>query len=261
MVVGASRAQRPILVAHVTVMVVGAALLAAHLWRVAAGRAPALQRAGRDRAPAAAMRRGDAQGKALPPARACLRGGRRVGRERSRGPGVARRPSRGAPGRRRGAVRPQRNGCRVAPRAPHRQPDGAARDHAGGRGRARQPLLPVVGEHQRRRHHSGRLLPDQRGVRALPQGHLRAVEAVGPPLFVFQQPVVPQVDRVHAGRRRHRAVQVVRRLPRPRRVLQRALRPARSGSRSTRRRRRRAWAAPPATPSSTSAARWARATS
>ena len=36
MVVGASRAQRPILVAHVTVMVVGAVLLAAHLWRVAA---------------------------------------------------------------------------------------------------------------------------------------------------------------------------------------------------------------------------------
>ncbi|MCY4026502.1 MAG: hypothetical protein OXH75_09355, partial [Acidobacteria bacterium] len=39
MVVGASRAQRPILVAHVTVMVVGAVLLAAHLWRVAARRA------------------------------------------------------------------------------------------------------------------------------------------------------------------------------------------------------------------------------
>ena len=35
MVVGATRAQRPILVAHVVVMVVGAVLLAAHLWRVA----------------------------------------------------------------------------------------------------------------------------------------------------------------------------------------------------------------------------------
>ena len=35
--VGATRAQRPLLVAHVTVMVVGAALLAAHLWRSAAG--------------------------------------------------------------------------------------------------------------------------------------------------------------------------------------------------------------------------------
>ncbi|MCY3844378.1 MAG: tetratricopeptide repeat protein [Acidobacteria bacterium] len=41
MVVGAARAQRPILVAHVTVMVVGAVLLAAHLWRVAARRAQA----------------------------------------------------------------------------------------------------------------------------------------------------------------------------------------------------------------------------
>ena len=36
MAVGATRAQRPILVAHVVVMIVGSALLAAHLWRVAA---------------------------------------------------------------------------------------------------------------------------------------------------------------------------------------------------------------------------------
>ncbi len=53
---------------------------------------------------------------------------------------------------------------------------------------------------------------------------------VGAPLLVVQQPVVPQVDRVHAGRRRHAAVEVVRRLPRSRGVLQRPLRPADQGA-------------------------------
>ena len=67
-------------------------------------------------------------------------------------------------------------------------------------------------------------------VRPLPQGHLRAVELVGASLLVVQQPVVPQVDRVHAGRRRHEAVEVVRRLPRSRRVLQRPLRSADQGA-------------------------------
>ncbi len=56
------------------------------------------------------------------------------------------------------------------------------------------------------------------------------VEQLGAPLRVVQQPVLPQVDRVHAGRRRHRAEQVVRRLPRPRGVLQRPLRPADQGA-------------------------------
>ena len=56
------------------------------------------------------------------------------------------------------------------------------------------------------------------------------MELVGAPLLVVQQPVVPQVDRVHAGRRRHEAVEVVRRLPRSRGVLQRPLRPADQGA-------------------------------
>ena len=59
---------------------------------------------------------------------------------------------------------------------------------------------------------------------------LRAVELVDAPLLVVQQPVVPQVDRVHAGRGRHAAVEVVRGLPRPRRLLQRPLRPADQGA-------------------------------
>ena len=49
------------------------------------------------------------------------------------------------------------------------------------------------------------VLHDERDLRALPQGHLRPVELVGAPLLVVQQPVVPQVDRVHAGRRGHEA--------------------------------------------------------
>ena len=41
----------------------------------------------------------------------------------------------------------------------------------------------------------------------------RAVEQLGAPLRVVQQPVLPEVDRVHAGRGRPRAEQVVRGLP------------------------------------------------
>ena len=49
----------------------------------------------------------------------------------------------------------------------------------------------------------------------LPPGPPRAVGELGPPPGQLQQPVVPQVDRVHAGDRRHQVVEVVRRLPRP----------------------------------------------
>ena len=57
--VGATRAHRPILVAHVAVMVVGAALLAVHLWRVAAAsHAPAAWDAPRNGATIRALRAG-----------------------------------------------------------------------------------------------------------------------------------------------------------------------------------------------------------
>ena len=95
----------------------------------------------------------------------------------------------------------------------------------------------------------------------MPQGHLRPVELVDAPLLVVQQPVVPQVDRVHAGRRRDQALEVVRRLPRPRGVLQRPLRQADQGADRHARRRRPGSPARRAIPSRTSAARWARATS
>ena len=44
---------------------------------------------------------------------------------------------------------------------------------------------------------------DSKAVRAVPRRHLQAVEQLGAPLLVVQQPVVPQVHRVHAGRQRH----------------------------------------------------------
>src|SRR5881409_1898818 len=49
----------------------------------------------------------------------------------------------------------------------------------------------------------------------LPPGHHRPVGVLDAPFLVVQQPVVPQVDRVHAGGRRNEAVEMVRRVPRP----------------------------------------------
>ena len=71
---------------------------------------------------------------------------------------------------------------------------------------------------------------DSETLRHLPQGHLRAVEQLGAPFRVVQQPVLPEVDRVHAGGGRHAAEQVVRGLPRPRGVLQRPVRHADQGA-------------------------------
>ena len=95
----------------------------------------------------------------------------------------------------------------------------------------------------------------------LPQGHLRAVEQLGAPFRVVQQPVLPEVDRVHAGCGRHAAEQMVRRLPRPRGVLQRPVRKADQASRSTRRKRRPGSRARRVMPSRTCRDRWGRAVS
>ncbi len=106
------------------------------------------------------------------------------------------------------------------------QPHHRADHHVRRGARPEEPVLPVVGRHQRQGDHPGRFLHDQRELRPLPQGDLRRVALLDAPLLVVQQPVVPQVDRVHAGHRRHPAVEVVRRLPRPCGVLQRPLRPS-----------------------------------
>ena len=95
----------------------------------------------------------------------------------------------------------------------------------------------------------------------MPQGHLRAVEQLGAPLRVVQQPVLPEVDRVHAGSRRARS----RASGAPAATITRCSSTAgsssRSRSRSTRRKRRPGWRARRATRSRTSTARWATAVS
>ncbi len=143
-------------------------------------------------------------------------------------------PRRDRPGarRRRGVVhldrpaRPRHGGGLRPDRKPARA---AGADGRRGRRRA-QPLLSFLRRHQRRPDDPRQFLPDEQDVRALPQGHLRAVELVGASLLVVQQPVVPQIDRVHAGRRRNAAIEVVRRLPRSRRLLQRPVRSADQGA-------------------------------
>ena len=54
--------------------------------------------------------------------------------------------------------------------------------------------------------------PSSATTNKMPSRHLRSMEQLGPPLLVVQQPVVSPVDRIHAGRGRHDAVEVVRRL-------------------------------------------------
>ena len=100
----------------------------------------------------------------------------------------------------------------VAAGVSHREPDSDANQHGRGRRRTHEPVLSVVRRYEHRRSDPIRVLPDQRDLRQVSRGHLRSVELVGPPFLVIQQPVVPQVDRVHAGCRGHAAIKVVCRL-------------------------------------------------
>ena len=139
------------------------------------------------------------------------------------------------------------------------QPAGAAIvDGRRGR-RSLLAVLPLLRPDRRRRHDSIGLLPRLGTVRRLPQGRLRAVEGLGAPLRLVQQPVLPEVHRVHAvgGRARGRASGA--RAATTMRSSSTAASIGQSPSRSTRRRRRRAWPARPATPSRRSRARWATA--
>ena len=114
----------------------------------------------------------------------------------------------------------------ISNRKPHR----GARFDARGRARTLESILSVVGGHERARDHPGQFLHDERELRPVSHRHLQGMELVGAPLLVVQQSVVSQVDRVHAGRRRHAAVEVVRGLPRSCGVLQRPLRSADQGT-------------------------------
>ena len=95
----------------------------------------------------------------------------------------------------------------------------------------------------------------------MPQGHLRAVEELRPPLRLVQQPVLPEIDRVHADRWSDRSPASGAPAATTTRSSSTAASTGRSRSRSTRRRRTRAWPARRATPSCTWTARWATATS
>ena len=180
-VVGATRANVPVLYSHIGLSVIGSGLLAVHLWRAVEG---SLRVIWGVRAAVVVVLVG---GLAAPVVRAR---GEAAWREAHRitNPGM---PPTSMEG------------------------EGAGPD---------SPFFPSSGRHQCPRRDSRRLLPDQRVLRTVPHRHLRAVELLRPPLLVVQQPVVSQVDRVHAGCCRHPAIEVVRRLPRPRRVLQRQVR-------------------------------------
>ena len=82
------------------------------------------------------------------------------------------------------------------------------------------------------------------------------MEKLDAPLRLVQQPVLPEIDRVHAEHQRHQRQQVVRRLPRPRSLLQRPFRASRSKIRSIRPKRRTGSDVCRATPSRVSTARW-----
>ncbi len=87
------------------------------------------------------------------------------------------------------------------------------------------------------------------------------VEELDAPLRIVQQPVLSEVDRVHAGRAGSAAEQVVRRLSRPRGLLQWPLRPPDQRIRSIRRKRTPVWHARRAMPSRMWIAPWAMAVS
>ncbi len=108
-----------------------------------------------------------------------------------------------------------------------RQP--AAIDGPGRRGLAFS-ICAVFRANHGRAHHPFEFLHGQPRLRGVPQGYLRAMEKLDAPFRVVQQPVLPEGHRVHAGRDRHAAQQVVRRMPRSRGLLQRTVRPAHQGT-------------------------------
>ena len=93
-----------------------------------------------------------------------------------------------------------------------------------------QSVFSVLRRHERSRDHSRQFFHDERDLRPVSYRDLQGMAVLRPPLLVFQQSVVPQVDRVHAGCRRDDTLEVVRRVPRSRRVLQWPLRPSHQGT-------------------------------
>ena len=87
-------------------------------------------------------------------------------------------------------------------------------------------LFPQFRANQARRPHPRRLFHRIGRLPALSRGHLSPMAKFRASLLLVQQRLVPQEHRVHAGHRRHSALEVVRRMPRPRAAFQRHVRPA-----------------------------------
>ena len=98
--------------------------------------------------------------------------------------------------------------------------------HGRRRRRSQVALLAFGGEHQHGQDHPVRFLHGLRPLRRMSQGHLPAMAEFHAPLRVLQQSVLSPLHRAHAGVERNARQQVVRRMSRPRRILQRPLRPS-----------------------------------
>jgi hypothetical protein len=84
-------------------------------------------------------------------------------------------------------------------------------------------VLPQFRAGLRQAENSQQVFHGVRFLQALPRRYLQPVVQFGAPFFFVQQSVVPQVDRVHAGHGRHQAFEMVRRMPRSGRALQRLM--------------------------------------
>ena len=93
---------------------------------------------------------------------------------------------------------------------PNTESRDAARQHEWRGRRSARRFLPQFGAGLRQTKNSQQVLHGVRFLQALSSRYLQPVVQFGPPFFFIQQPVVPQVDRIHAGHRRHQAFQVVR---------------------------------------------------
>src|SRR5262245_44048024 len=96
--------------------------------------------------------------------------------------------------------------------ASHPESAYAARRSSKRRRRSEWSILPEFRSDNRRQQDPVKIFHGLSGVPALPPGYLRAVERFGSPFFFIQQSVVSKKYRVHAGRRRCEAIEVVRRL-------------------------------------------------
>ena len=122
---------------------------------------------------------------------------------------------------RRSRLRRALHARKLADARPHPESRHAARQHERRRRWTRGRVLPQFRAGLRQAENSQQVLHGVRLLQALPRRHLQPVVQFGASFFFVQQSVVSQVDRVHAGYDRHQAFEMVRRMPRSGRALQR----------------------------------------